>query len=82
MVTYLREVLKTTKLTERVSTHIRVAKFMKVTGSMIYNMEQVSRFLKMVLDSLVSSETDKSTEWELMHGQTEHTMKGNGAITK
>ena len=79
---YLRVALKTIKLTEKVSIHIKVVKFMKVIGSTIYSMEQVLRSLKMALDSLVSSEMDKSTEWELMHGQTEHTMKANGAITK
>ena len=38
---FLREALKMIKLTERVSTHIRVAKYMKETGLMIYSMEQV-----------------------------------------
>jgi hypothetical protein len=45
-------------------------------------MEQVLRFLKMVLDSPESLEMDKNTEWELMHGQMVHTMKVNGATTK
>lgn len=45
-------------------------------------MEQVLKSLKMALDSLESLEMDKNTEWELMHGQTVHTMKVNGATTK
>ena len=38
---FLREALKMIKLTERVSTHIRVAMYMKETGLLIYSMEQV-----------------------------------------